>query len=381
MSQRELAVKSYGWEWITDMGMTMPSAAARLARQGFDTVLTQNLIDPLPGSAVEQQPPTEGYDDGEWTQHLHEAGLTVYQTTAFFNDPEALARPGANVPIDQHGRPFERFGWYAGVNPCDEAYVDGKIELIGQAIEASKPDGLFVSFFRWPGFWEMWLPDAPGFVGTRREDILEFSFDDVTLARFEEHTGLTLPAGGTAAKAAVLLNELRDEWSAFKSSVLQDIMRRLRARVDEAHPGVTFMLNGFGLGDQDFGGVTREVLAQRIEDLEEHFDVIELMFYFQISKRDPSTWIPERIAEARRQTGKTLWADLQAGAEYLEPLYEAGKRERVITPEQWREAVTAVERSGADGLLVYSWRDLLRDEEAGGERVRVLQQYKDGSLA
>lgn len=381
MTDRSLAVKSYGWDWITEMGMSMPVAAKKFVEQGFDTVLTQNLVDPLPGSAVEQLPPTEGYHDGEWTDHLHEQGLTVYQTTAFFNDPEALRRPGANVPIDQHGRPFEQFGWYAGVNPCDEQFVTEKIELIGQAIEASKPDGLFVSFFRWPGFWELWLPDAPGFTGTRREDISEFSFDEATLARFEAHTGIDLPRGDVPTKAAVLLTELRDEWSSFKSSVLQDIMRRLRARVDDAHPGVKFMLNGFGLGDADFGGVSREVLAQRIEDLDEHFDIVELMFYFQISKRDPGDWIPERMDEARKQTSKTLWADLQAGAEYLDPLFEPGQRAREITPDEWRRAVAAVDRAQADGLLVYSWRDLLRDEAAGGERVRVLQQFKDGSIS
>jgi len=65
---------------------------------------------------------------------------------------------------------------------------------------------------------------------------------------------------------------------------------------------------------------------------------------------------------------------------YLEPMYDPGKRRREITSGDWLNALRGVTQSGADGVLVYSWRDLLADEAAGGERVRRLQEYKDGSL-
>jgi hypothetical protein len=87
-------------------------------------------------------------------------------------------------------------------------------------------------------------------------------------------------------------------------------------------------------------------------------------------------WIPRRVAEARGQTPKTLLACLQGGAEYLEDVYQPGGRKREITPEDWEAALRAVSASGADGVMVYSWRDLLADES----RVRPLLDYKAGTL-
>lgn len=75
-----------------------------------------------------------------------------------------------------------------------------------------------------------------------------------------------------------------------------------------------------------------------------------------------------------------ILADLQAGAEYLDAIYDPGRREREITAADWLGALQGVAASGADGVLVYSWRDLLRDQAAGGERVLRLQQYASGTL-
>lgn len=379
MSAPILGVKSYGWEWFTEFGLSMDQAADRLVQQGFDWVLTQNLIDPLPGSAVAQVPPQDGYDDVSWIRALRDKGLSTYQTTAFFNEPAELTREGAILPIDQHGKPFEQFGWYAGVNPCDEGYVQRKIELVAEAVDATKPDGLFVSFFRFPGFWELWLPDAPGFTGTRRADIREYSFDQGSLERFQAETGISL-SGSLQQQRDQIVHELRREWTAWKSTVLQDIAHRLRTAVQDVHPGTELMLNAFGLRDGDFGGALPEVLSQRIADLDPYFETVELMFYFQIQKRLPSPWIQERVAEVRTQTDRRVLADLQAGPEYLEPMYADGQRKRSIDPEEWTDAVRAVSESGADGVLIYSWRDLLRDEAAGGSRVSTLQAYKEGVL-
>lgn len=377
---RIVGVKAYGWEWSTQHGLDMSGAAQRMADQKIDWVLAQNLIDPLPGSAVDQTPPYGVYRDREWTERLQDHGLRVYQSTACFFQPDEFAKHRDLRPIDQQGEVFEPFSWYVGICPTDPKYLERKAEQLSTAVAHTQPDGVFLSFIRFPGFWEMWLPDADGFVGTRREDIREYCFCERCLGLFSAWSGLDLGPGSIKQRASVIVRDLRTQWTAWKCQVVAQVALSLRECVQEVVPTADVILNGFGLGYDDFDNAVEEVLGHRFSELDRAVDHYELMFYFQIQKRDPLTWIPERIAEARRETNRTILADLQGGAEYTEAIYAPGRRKQEITAEDWLDALRGVARSRADGVLVYSWRDLLADEAAGGERVRRLIEYKNGDL-
>lgn len=377
---RIVGVKAYGWDWSTVYGLDMRGAAQKMKQQKIDWVLAQNLIDPLPGSAVDQTPPASAYSDREWTARLQDEGLRVYQSTSCFFQPKEFSDHPDLRPIDQHGQTFTPFTWYVGICPTDPAYLVRKREQLSAAVAETKPDGVFLSFLRFPAFWEMWLPEADDFVGTGREDILEYCFCERCLQTFSAWSGVDLGRGSIAERAAIITRELRDQWTSWKCSVIANVASQLRAAVREAAPTADTILNGFGLGRGDFGNAVEEVLGQRFADLDESIDYYDLMFYFQIQKRDPLTWIPDRVAEVRAQTEHPILADLQGGAEYLEHVYSPGRRNREINPQQWRDALRGVARSGADGVLVYSWRDLLADESAGGERVRRLLDYKGDDL-
>lgn len=366
--RRIVGVKSYGFDWANVHGLSMVEAADRLVRHGVDWVLVQNVLDPLPGSAVDQRPPAGGYDDRAFRDLLGERGLRVFESTAVHFAPDEFAADPAARPVGSDGRVFTPFGWYVGICPSDPAYLARKAERIAEVVDRLNPDGMFVSFIRFPGFWELWMPE------TRREDIVEYCFCARCLGRFQAETGIALPAG-TAVEA--LTGPLRPEWTAWKCALVADVVGRLRAA---AGPGVEVLLNGFGMGADDFGDAVTEVLGQRFADLDPVVDHYELMFYFQIQRRDPASWIPRRIAEARRQTGRTLLACLQGGPEYLEPQYAAGGRSRVITDDEWTGALRGAATSGADGVLVYSWRDLLADEARGGNRVNALLAYRSGAF-
>jgi len=375
-----VGVKAYGYEWSTLHGLDMAAAARRMRAHGVDWALAQNLIDPLPGSAVDQRPPSGVYDDAQWVAHLRDAGMRVYQSTSCFFAPDEFAAHPELRPVDHRGRVFEPFSWYVGICPTDPVYLERKADRLATALAATRPDGVFLSFIRFPSFWEMWLPDAPGFVGTRREDIPEYCFCERCLAQFSAAAGVDLGSGDTAARADVIRHELRAQWTDWKCGVVGHIASRLRAASREMIPDADVIVNGFGLGHDDFGNAVEEILAQRPAELDAAIDHYELMFYFQIQKRDPATWIPKRVAEVRAQTDHTVLADLQGGAEYLEDIYAAGGRARRITDDDWDRALRAVATSGADGVLIYSWRDLLADEAAGGQRVRRLLDYKAGTL-
>ena len=368
-----VGVKAYGWQWADEHGLSMAQAAQRMASHGVDWALVQNLIDPLPGSAVAQLPPGGRYDDTVWVDELRTHGIRTYQSTAVTFSPDDFAAHADLRPVSATGEVFTPFTWYYGICPSSPTYLERKAERFAEAVSRTQPDGVFLSFLRFPAFWELWLP------GTPRSAIDEYCFCDRCTGLFEEGTGVQLP-NGVVARAAVLTHELRDAWTGFKCDLVARTAGRLRQAAHEAKPGVDVILNSFGLGNSDFGNAVEEVLGQRFSDLDPVIDHYELMFYFQIQKRDPVSWIPARVAEARRTTSRTVLACLQGGAEYLEDVYRDGGRRREITDQDWREALAAVATSGADGVMIYSWRDLLADEAQGGRRVADLLAYKAGEL-
>ena len=86
------------------------------------------------------------------------AGLRVYQTTALFFDPELLQSFPDARPVDANGDPDIGFDWYLGICPTHDGYLAAKIDRLQRVAAELEPDGLFLSFTRYPGFWENWVP-------------------------------------------------------------------------------------------------------------------------------------------------------------------------------------------------------------------------------
>ncbi len=369
-----VSIKSYGFEWYTEYGLSERQAAQRMREQGIDWAIIQNLTDPLPGSAVRQELPPAPYDDRRVRDALRAEGIRVFEATSVFFHPEFYqARPDLR-PIDAQGHVMEPFGWYVGLCPSSPEYLAERSTMMERVARTLQPDGVFLSFIRFPNFWEMWMPE------TSREQIKEYCFCDRCLERFQVETGHRLPERSTSQRAALVLHELRDEWTRWKCGLIAQIVDALGSAA-QWRPGVDVMVNGVALGRDDYGNAVAEVLGQNLEDLSGAAGEIELMFYHQILRRDPRRWIEAMTAEARARTTGLLFADLQAKADYLDPLYAAGRRKSEIPFEEFVAALKAVRDSPADGLMVYHWKDFLEDEVRGeGRMSRALVAFKEGSL-
>ena len=191
-----LAMKVYDYQWSTSFGMDAATAAAELVRDGIDTVLVRNQIDPLPTSGVDQEgylasgAPVSLATDRAWSDALRAAGLRVYQTTALFFDPELLQSFPDARPVDANGDPHVGFDWYLGVCPTHDGYLAAKIDRLQRVAAELEPDGLFLSFTRYPGFWENWVPDYT-FTNADR-----FCFCSRCRARFAAKTSGIEPRSG-----------------------------------------------------------------------------------------------------------------------------------------------------------------------------------------
>lgn len=368
-------MKVYDYQWATSFGMDAATAAAELVRDGIDTVLVRNQIDPLPTSGVDQ----EAYlasgasvsvaADRAWSDALRAAGLRVYQTTALFFDPDLLQSFPDARPVDANGAPHVGFDWYLGVCPTHDGYLAAKIDRLQRVGTELEPDGLFLSFTRYPGFWENWVP---GYTFTNDD---RFCFCPRCRARFAADLELDLAPGDAATQARFILEEYGAAWTAWRTRRIVEVIDRIAASVRSARPHLEVMLNTLAFPASDFDGIDgrREIAAQDLAILRGSVDRFELMTYLQILDR-PDSWLEPVVADARGPLpDRPLYCTLQVAPLYIDGIHAGRGRAREITAKELDHSARAALAAGADGLVFYHWTDFLVDEAAGGRKRAVLR--------
>lgn len=374
-----ISMKVYDLQWFTTYGMDYTEAAERLAGDGVDVVLTQNRLDPLPSSGVDQSAYLAAYgdrlatyDDQLWVEACRAAGMQVHQTSATFFDPAALEIFPDARPVNALGQPDHGFDWYTGVCPTHEDYLHWKIARIRSAVAAYRPEAMFLQFTRFPGFWENWTWN-PDYVFT---DADRYCFCDRCRALFAEATGFVLPAGDIATQAQAILAQAPESWNAWRAQRLKDDIQQI-AQALEPLGTPPFTLNTLAFPRSDFGGldVRRTIVAQDLALLSDTFATFELMTYLQILHR-PASWIREVVADARAQIGpdNRIVTTLQVAPLYTEGIHAARRRPHDVTADDLLEAGNVALESGVDGLVFYHWTDFLDDEAAGGRKRAVLRK-------
>ncbi|MFQ6100330.1 MAG: hypothetical protein ACE5OS_03730 [Anaerolineae bacterium] len=355
----KIGVKSYDTDWFLKHGLGYREAARLLREWGVTFVLAQSRFLPMPDSAVESEVSPElaalyaTYDDRKFRDALAGEGIEYWATVCTFFDPQAVDANPSLRPVGSDGRPMEKIDWYVGISPSMEGYVAKKAAMIERAVEALEPEGVFLSFTRWPGFWELWMRHH-----TRR-DFPEYSYDPHTLTRFARETGVNAPTRDPADAALWIEAHARDAWTDWKCRVVANVVRQIRKDCRRIKPDVRIMLNTLPFG-KDFDGAQEKVFGQRVEALAEVVDVFEVMTYHQILKR-PTSWIPQAAEEVKNRSGRETICTLQAKPLYLDGIYAQEHRSPTLDAEEFAEAVDAVERSSVDGIVVFVWSDLLEE--------------------
>jgi hypothetical protein len=368
-------MKVYDYQWSASFGMDAATAAAELARDGVETVLVRNLIDPLPTSGVDQElylasgEPLSVATDRAWSDALRAVGLGVYQTTALFFDPDLLQTFPDARPIDANGNPDAGFDWYLGVCPTHEGYLEAKIDRLRKVVGELEPDGLFLSFTRYPGFWENWIP---GYIFTNAD---RFCFCRRCRNQFSRDLEVDLAPENALAQARFILGEHAEAWTEWRSQRIVKSIDLVAAVVRAEHPDLQIMLNTLAFPASDFNGldVRKEIAAQDLSELRGCVDRFELMTYLQILDR-PDAWLEPVITDARvAVSDRPLFCTLQAAPLYTEGIHAGRGRANEITADELDRTARAALEAGADGLVFYHWTDFLADEAEGGGKRAVLR--------
>lgn len=378
MLDPRVGMKIYDNLWYTRFCLEPDQAADILAGMGVTYVMAQSKILPMQDSAIESEvTETEAsrfatLDDRAFRDALGARGISYFASVNIGFDPKFItAHPGL-LPIDQFGRREEKVDWYIGLPPDRKPNIDHKIGMIEPAVSALMPDGVHLGFIRWPGLWEIWLPDV------NRADMPDYCYAPETLARFRVDTGTDIPVDDPVAAARAIAAHHRAAWRDWKCASTNRAVARIRAAAAAIKPDIKIAINTLPFFLDDFDDAVEEVFAQSVSQLAEVSDVFEVMTYHQILRRDVG-W-PGAIGTdiKRRAKGATTVCTVQGSALYLRGMHAGRGRTETITTGEFIRAVDGVEASDADGLCVFTFTDFLemRDTVEGRRRIDRLKAFR-----
>jgi len=325
---------------------------------------------PMPDSAVKSEVSAElaeryaAYNDRNFRDALARFGILYVPSCIMFFDPAALTADPTLAAIDATGRRMERIDWYVGIPPTRRSHVAAKLRAIETAVRVLEPDAIHLGFMRWPGFWELWMPDR------RREDFPEYSYDLETLREFQADTGTMLPSLDPEKAASFIATKASDVWVDWKCRVVVEAIRQVKEKARRFRPDIEVVLNTVPFGKLDFDNAVEKVFGQRFESLAEVVDVFEVMTYHQILKRPPE-WISRIGEEIKARTERTTVCTLQAVPLYLDAMHAKENRAQTLDAKEFERATRLVANSNVDGMVFFVWADFLRQLFERGDMSRV----------
>ena len=377
MFDPRLGMKIYDNVWFVERLLEPEAAADFLASMGVSFVLSQSKLLPMQDTAiaseitVEQRKRFERLDDRAFRHALKERGIAYFCSLNFGFDPKFISAHPHLLPVDQFGRKEEMLDWYIGLPPDRKENVEHKLRLLEAAVHALEPEGIHLGFIRWPGFWEIWLPDVS------RSEMPDYCYGQTTLSHFCNDTGIDLPTKDAAASAKLIAARYRQSWRDWKCQQTCETVRFIKNRLAVMKPDIKVVINTLPFFLDDFDNAVEEVFGQSASQLSEVTDVFEVMAYHQILRRDPK-WAGEIGNDVKRRSGKTTVCTIQGSALYVHGIHANRGRKTTLTTDEFIDCVNNIENSEANGLCVFTFTDFLnmRHTADGRRRIHRLKSFR-----
>ncbi|MCK5129525.1 MAG: hypothetical protein KAQ68_06725 [Clostridiales bacterium] len=355
----KIGVKIYSSDWFWKYNLSYQSAANELKDMGINYVIAQNKYLPMNNSAVDSEIPVnklklmQTYDDRCFRDALCDTGIDYLGVCNFFFDIDLINKHNS-IPVNSKGTPAEKIDWYLGGCPTCDEYVDEKINQIKEAMENLDMDGIFLGFMRYPGFWELWLPE------TDASKWDEYCFCNRCITKFKKAKGISIPKQ-EAYPGEWIKSNAYSEWVDFKGDVIFNIIKRIRKVIKQYNQNAKIILNTVPFNNEHFLQYGKEIFAQDTKKLSEVVDIFEVMGYHQILKL-PYSWIAQAGQYFKEQTNKQVICTVQAKALYLDGIHANKGRAQEITPKEFNLSINSVKNSGLDGIALFIWADFLKQK-------------------
>jgi hypothetical protein len=275
----------------------------------------------------------------------HKVGHRFFAGVACFSDHasnfRSLNRRSELWPILENGERRPQMEWYVGMSPTDNRRRQEALAQIKSIARRFPVDGVFIDFARWPLHWEIELRSG-------RERPPDSSFDNTTLARFEEVTG-ALPRDlyTTSQRAAWIRRNRLAEWVEFKCNVVSDFVSEARNALKGTRADIELGMYVV----PDVNELTEPLTGQRTKDLAQLVDWIAPMLYHNILLQAP-TWVASALAPVVKVAGKKTLPVLQADSNRDPGV--VGDWGPPMSDADWRETLSqVVGRPDIGGLIVF----------------------------
>lgn len=274
---------------------------------------------------------------------LRGQGVHVYAEFNSLHEAQYVeAHPDA-APVGPDGRVSPPPDGWQGVCPTHEGYRRHRMEAFRDLITRFAIDGVWLDYHHSHASWEQAEPNLP-----------DTCFCVRCLERFQQETGLRLPAAPVPERARLLLSELRDQWTRWRCHVLTDWVREYRELLDRHRPGALLGTFHNPWSDTDYDGARLHKLAIDLRSQARYIDVFSPMPYHA---RFGHSLVPDWIAQQVRWLGEHLGVDGQ-GEKQIWPIVQLSDWGEPVPVEQIPSVLDYGSRLPATGLIVFAWSGL-----------------------
>jgi hypothetical protein len=276
---------------------------------------------------------------------LRAQGVQVYAEFNTLHVAEFIrAHPDA-APIGIDGRASPPPDGWQGICPTHEGYRRERMAAFATLLERFAIDGVWLDYHHSHASWEQAVPNLP-----------ETCFCDRCLGRFQQATGIALPAGATRERIDLVRSAHREAWTRWRLGVFTDWVREFDSIRDAVRP--TALLGTFHnpWTDDDLDGARLKTLAIDLRAQAAYIDVFSPMpYHARFDHADDPGWISRQIR----------WL-----GQYLGVTGAPGERHRIwpiVQIADWGEPVPVAQvdtvlregaKAPATGVMVFAWSGL-----------------------
>ena len=355
----KIGVKIYSYDWYNIHKIEPQQLAELLQKWGISYVMVMN--DHLDDMSRSNRTLKSLSLDNKFREACQKAKIDYWMTIRSFYNPKALKmNPEWNV-MNQHAEWIKKKDWYCGINPSDNSYINWLLEKIEIAQKDLKPDGAFLSFTRWPGFWETRFKDA------KFETFEDTSYDLATLQRFGKSIGVEISQVMLRNPYLWLKEYAWESWVSWKCEVIKNYCTRVKNQMIFENSNIQLMLNTLPFCNHEFLSPRRETFGQDIKMLSEIINIFEVMTYHQIMKEDVD-WIVKAGLDVRNQTDKPVICTLQSSPYYTDGFHEEANREKFVNQNDMIKAKEKLAQNNFYGVAFFPLKDLLLNYYTTGEK-------------
>ena len=165
------------------------------------------------------------------------------------------------------------------------------------------------------------------------------------------------------AKAAWVLANHREEWTAWKCEKITSMVRESATAAKTMQPELKISLHGIPWMENDYDRGLQVVVGQDLQKLAPYVDIFGPMCYFEMLHRPPE-WVHNVVVDYCRLTAKAPLPSVQA----------SGSRRLPVAVEAIRKHFLAAFESPSAGLNVFEWNSLRNDPA----KTAILQETARG---